>query len=200
MNKGWQNQWMKNKRDRHNRPNKTRSFVDPMFQSILTPMSLMHRFQDLVVVKLETSETIYIFMCVWNTKYHYYPITKLIHVVIYSYSVITVIFMVIFLLLRLTKRGSCCCCCCCCTLLVKAFVGLLGYTCSVYIGGIFCVLAVLLGWGFLGSWIPPMENRYIGICITFVDKSIHWMLLVSSNISEWYVAIPLGFFFASCAA
>lgn len=130
---------------RLNRPNKTRSFVDPMFLSILTPMSLMHRFQHLVVVKLETSETIYIYLCVRNTKYHYYPITKLIHVVIYSYSVITVIFTVIFLLLQLTKRGSCCCCSCCCTLLVKAFVGLLGYTCSVYIGGIFCVLAVLLG-------------------------------------------------------
>lgn len=125
MNKGWQNQWMKNKRDRYNRPNKTRSFVDPMFLSILTPKSLMHRFQDPVVVKLETSESIYIFICVWNTIYHYYPFTIKTDSCGYSYSVITVIFTFIFLLLRLTKRGACCCCCC--TLLVKAFVGLLGY-------------------------------------------------------------------------
>lgn len=129
MNKGWQNQWMKNKRDRYNRPNKTRSFVDPMFLSILTPKSLMHRFQDPVVVKLETSESIYIyiFICVWNTIYHYYPFTIKTDSCGHSYSVITVIFTFIFLLLRLTKRGACCCCCCCCTLLVKAFVGLLGY-------------------------------------------------------------------------
>lgn len=125
MNKGWQNQWMKNKRDRYNRPNKTRSFVDPMFLSILTPKSLMHRFQDPVVVKLETSESIYIFICVWNTIYHYYPFTIKTDSCGHSYSVITVIFTFIFLLLRLTKRGACCCCCC--TLLVKAFVGLLGY-------------------------------------------------------------------------